>query len=277
MQLENQVAIITGAASGIGRAAAVAFAREGARVAVADVDAAGGAATVANVTAAGGEAFFIHTDVASAASVRAMVEAVVSRWGRIDILYNNAAATTLCNHHDRPVHELDEAIWDKMIAICLTGAFLCSKYVLPVMMKERRGVILNTSSVTAMVGEPGFDSYTAAKGGVISLSRSMAVEYAPYGIRVNCLAPGYVITECQQDWYANDPEARRKAESYHLTRLGRAEDVAEFALFLASDRGSFFTGALLPIDGGFTASKGVESDGFVRARAEQAPPTGGGR
>lgn len=265
MQLPDQVAIITGAASGIGRAAALLFAREGVRVAVADIDAGGGAITVDQITAAGGEAVFVTTDVSDAASVSAMVTTVMERWGRIDILYNNAAATTLCNHHDRPVHELDEAVWDKMIAICLKGVFLCSKYVLPIMMARKYGVILNTSSVTALVAEPGFDSYTAAKGGVIALSRSMAAEYARHGIRVNTLAPGYVITECQQDWYHNDPVARAKAKSYHLTRLGRPEDVAGFALFLASDRGAYLTGALLPIDGGFTAFKGAESDIFVRA------------
>ncbi len=269
MQLKERVAIITGAASGIGRAAAALFAREGARVVVADVDAAGGAATVAQITGAGGEAIFVATDVSRADSVEALAAQAQQRFGRIDILYNNAAATTLCNHHDRAVHELDEAVWDKMLAICLKGVFLCSKHVLPVMMAQRRGVILNTTSVTALVAEPGFDSYTAAKGGVISLTRSMAAEYAPYHIRVNVLAPGYVITECQQDWYQNDPQARAQAESYHLTRLGRPEDIAQLALFLVSDQSAFITGALVPIDGGFTAFKGTASSDFVRAKPRE--------
>jgi NAD(P)-dependent dehydrogenase (short-subunit alcohol dehydrogenase family) len=130
------------------------------------------------------------------------------------------------------------------------------------MIHARRGVILNTTSVNALIAEPGFDAYSAAKGGVISLTRSMATEYAAYNIRVNVISPAYVITECQRDWYDHDPEAKRVAESRHLTRLGRPEDVAAMAVFLASDQAEFMTGGLYPVDGGYTAFKG-EAD-FVR-------------
>ncbi len=258
MKLKDRVAIITGAASGIGRATALLFAAEGAKIVVADVNIEGGEETVAQVAAAGGESVFIYTDVTKSEVVSAMVEETRKRWGGIDILYNNAAATELCNVYDRPVHELDEEIWDKMLDICLKGVYLCSKYVLPVMMEQNRGIILNTTSNDALLAEPGFDSYTAAKGGVISLTRSMATEYAEYNIRVNTISPGYVITECQMGWYENQPETRSMVESYHLTRLGVPDDIAQLALFLASDESAFITGALIPIDGGYTAFKGAK-------------------
>ena len=258
MKLKERVAIITGAASGIGRATALLFAAEGAKIVVADVNKEGGEETVAQVAASGGEAIFIHTDVTNSALISVMVKQTRERWGRIDILYNNAAATELCNVHDRPVHELDEEIWDKMIDISLKGVYLCSKYVLPVMMEQNRGIILNTTSNDAILAEPGFDSYTAAKGGVISLTRSMATEYAEYNIRVNTISPGYVITECQLGWYENQPETRSMVESYHLTRLGVPDDIAQLALFLASDDSAFITGALIPIDGGYSAFKGAK-------------------
>ena len=152
--LEDRVAIITGAASGVGRAAAIRFAEEGARVLVADVDDQGGRKTVDQVGAAGGEAVCVHTDVSSASQTQAMAQAALERWGTIDILYNNAAATTLCNDHDRPVHLLDEAVWDRMQAVTLKGVYLCSKAWLPVMIEKGRGVVLNTTSIAAIVTEP---------------------------------------------------------------------------------------------------------------------------
>lgn len=262
MLLRDRVAIITGAASGIGKAAAFKFAEQGARVLVADVDEKQGQEVAQQLQRDGHHALFARTDVSVTEDVRSMAQAALERWGTIDVLYNNAAATVLCNKHDRPVHELDEAVWDKMLAICLKGVYLCSKHVLPTMMKNRRGVIINTTSIDAIVAEPGFDSYIAAKGGVISLTRSMAAQYGAYDIRVNVISPGYIITECQQDWYENDPEGRKLAESYHLTRIGRPEDVASMALYLASDQAEFITGALIPVDGGFTAFKGRAD--FVR-------------
>ena len=177
--LRGRVAIITGAASGIGRAASLRFAEAGASIVVADVDEAGGQQTVSQI---GDQAVFVHTDVSSAADAEVLARTAIDHFGHIDILYNNAATTVLCNERDRPVHELEEWVWDTMLNVCLKGVFLCSKYVLPHMMAQKRGVIINTSTVDALVAEPGFDSYTAAKGGVISLTRSMAAEYAPYNI-----------------------------------------------------------------------------------------------
>lgn len=264
-ELAGRVAIITGGASGIGRAASVLFAQAGAHVVVADINEKGGLETVERI---GEAAHFVKTDVSIAADAQRLAATTIEKFGQIDILYNNAATTVLCNEKDRPVHELEEWVWDKMIDVCLKGVYLCSKYVLPHMMARKKGVIINTSSVDALMAEPGFDSYTAAKGGIISLTRSMAAEYAKYGIRVNVIAPGYVITECQMGWYTSDPEAVKAAESYHLTRLGQPEDIAHMALYLASDKAAFITGALIPVDGGFTAFKSSAADEFVRTGQE---------
>lgn len=254
MQLEDRVALITGAASGIGKAAARLFGREGARVLLADLDEKNGEKVAAEINAHGGTARFVATDVAKAGQARRAVAVAEETWGRLDILYNNAAPTRLCNEKDRPVHELDEAVWDVMIDVALKGVFLMAKAALPVMMRQQQGVILNTATIDALIAEPGIDSYTAAKGGVIALTRSMALNYASHGIRVNSISPGYVITECQLDWYQN-PAAKAAAEAMHLTRLGRPEDIAELALFLASDRAAFITGSNIVIDGGFMAFK----------------------
>ena len=267
MLLTDRVALITGAASGIGRAAARLFAREGARLLIADLDAAGGNAAVAEITAAGGTALFVQTDVSKSADAARAVATAVEAWGRLDILYNNAAPTRLCNERDRAVHELDEAVWDTMINVALKGAFLMSKHALPVMMRQKRGVILHTATINALIAEPGVDSYTAAKGGIVALTRSMALNYAKHGIRVNCISPGYVMTECQESW-AKDPAARAAAEALHLTRLGKPEDIAGLALFLASDQGEFMTGSNVVMDGGFTAFKGPPAAGtFFRPEA----------
>jgi len=268
MLLQERVALITGAASGIGKSAAKLFAREGCRVIVADLDESHGRKVVADITASGGTAEFIRCDVANSADTKQAAALAVEQWGRLDILYNNAAPTSLCNEHDRAVHELDEAVWDTMINVALKGAFLMAKAALPTMMAQKRGVILNTATVNALIAEPGVDSYTAAKGGVIALTRSMALNYAKYGIRVNSISPGYVITECQMGWY-NDPAARSAAEATHLTRLGQPEDIAELALFLASDKAAFITGSNIVIDGGFTAFKAQNNGGDFFRTPEQ--------
>ncbi len=162
------------------------------------------------------------------------------------------------------MHELEEWVWDKTLAVTLKGVYLCSRFVLPGMMARKRGAIINTTSVAAQLAEPGCDAYTAAKGAIISLTRSMATEYAPCNIRVNAISPGYIITECQKPWYDNDPAARARADSFHLTRVGRPEDIAEMALYLASERAAFITGAVMNVDGGFTAFRYRGDDYFYR-------------
>ncbi len=250
--MDGRCVVVTGGASGIGRAACLAFAEAGARVVVGDVDERGGQETVRLIGA--GQALFVPCDVSKAADAAGLMRAAQERFGRLDVLYNNAAAVTLCNDHDRPVHELDETVWDRMLDISLKGVFMCSKYALPQMMAQKGGVIINTTSVTGLIAEYGCDSYTAAKSAIVGLTRSMATEYAPYSIRVVAIAPGYVITP-NQHWYHNDAKARALADAWHLTRIGRAEDIADLALFLASDRAAFITGTTIVADGGFTAFK----------------------
>jgi NAD(P)-dependent dehydrogenase (short-subunit alcohol dehydrogenase family) len=229
--------------------------------------------TVEKARSAGGETMFVHADVSSARDAEALAKAALDRWGTIDILYNNAAATTLCNDHDRPVHLLDEKVWDKMLAVSLKSVFLCSKTCLPVMMEKKQGVILNMTSIDAVVTEPGFDSYTAAKGGVISLTKSMAGYYGKHGIRVNAISPGYIITEVQLGWYTTNPQAVSAANAVHaLQRCGKPEEVAEMALVLCSDQASFVTGAIINVDGGFTAFKQAGAEFFCPASATTAKP-----
>jgi NAD(P)-dependent dehydrogenase (short-subunit alcohol dehydrogenase family) len=259
MKLKDRVALITGAASGIGRAGAQQFAAAGAQVVVADVNELRGNETANLVRESGGVAVFVRTDVSQSAQVQSLVSTVIEQFGKIDILWNNAAATTLCNEQDRPVHELPEAVWDQMLNITLKGVYLCSKYVLPHMMKVKKGVVINTSSTDGLIGQGGYDSYTAAKGGIISMTRSMAVYYSQFNIRVNTICPGFVHTEVIDPWM-KDPAARSAIESLHLTRVGKPEDIAKFAVYLASDDAEFITGGIFPIDGGSTAFKTKVTD-----------------
>ncbi len=254
MKLQNQIAIITGSASGIGRAGAELFAKQGARVVIGDVNETGGRETERLVRQAGGEALYVQTDVSQATQAERLVKTTIDRYGRLDILWNNAAAVKACVEDDRPVHELPEAVWDLMLDVTLKGNYLCSKYSLPHMMAAKKGVIINTSSVDALVGQGGYDSYSAAKGGILALTRSMAVYYARFNIRVNAICPGFIHTPATDAWL-RDPQIRRQIEPLHLTRLGVPQDIANFALYLASDDAEYITGAIFPIDGGFTAFK----------------------
>jgi NAD(P)-dependent dehydrogenase (short-subunit alcohol dehydrogenase family) len=183
-----------------------------------------------------------------------MVKSVLDRYGRLDILWNNAAATKLCNEQDRPVHLLPESVWDQMLSVTLKGVYLCCKYALPHMMAAKMGVVINTSSTDALIGQGGYDSYTAAKGGIVSMTRSMAVYYAQFNIRINAICPGFIHSPLQDAWLS-DPRSRRAIEDLHLTRIGRPEDIAKFALYLASDDAEYVTGGIYNIDGGFMAFK----------------------
>lgn len=253
------MAVITGAASGIGRAGARRFAAGGALVVVADIEESGGQKTVDQICSEGGRAIFVKTDVSQDKQVSALVKGVVSQYGRIDILWNNAAPTKLVNQQDRPVHELPEKVWDQVLNVTLKGVYLCCKHVLPHMMAANKGVVINTSSVDAIVGQGGYDSYVAAKGGIVAMTRSMAAYYSKFKIRVNTICPGFIHTEALDPWMAN-PSSRSVIESLHLTRVGIPEDIAKFAAYLASDDAEYITGGVFPIDGGFTAFKTKVTD-----------------
>jgi NAD(P)-dependent dehydrogenase (short-subunit alcohol dehydrogenase family) len=259
MDLAGRVAIITGAGSGIGRSGARRFAAAGAVVVVADIDEAGGQQTIDQVCSEGGSASFVKTDVSSDEQVKALAETVTVRHGRIDVLWNNAAPTKLVNQQDGPVDELSEAVWDQILNVTLKGVYLCSKYVLKSMMAARKGVVINTSSVDGLIGQGGYDAYAAAKGGIVSMTRSMAVYYSKFDIRVNAICPGFIHTEALEPWMRL-PQARSVIEGLHLTRVGVPDDIAKFALYLASDDAEYVTGGIFPIDGGFTAFKTKVTD-----------------
>lgn len=243
MRLKDKVAIITGAARGIGREAAITFAREGAAVVVADFDEAAGQKTAADITADGGEAMFAVVDVANREQVKAMVDAAVARYERVDILINNAGIT-----RDGFLVKMTEEQWDQVIDINLKGVFNCMQAVAPLMMAQGHGKVINVSSVVGLYGNIGQTNYAATKAGVIGMTKSWAKEFGRKGLNVNCVAPGFIMTEMA----ARVPEKilELMKERTPLGRLGQPSDVANAFLFLASDEASYVNGAILSVDGG---------------------------
>ena len=248
MQLANRTAIITGAGSGIGRATARRFAAEGARVVVADINDAAGMETVAAIEDEGGTARFVHTDVTATAEVEAMTSQTVDAYGGVDILVNNAY---FCDGDD--ILAVDEELWNRNIRGCLSSAFLCCKAVLPHMIDQGKGAIVNIASVNGLLGL-GEEAYSAAKAGVISLTQNIAVRYGGHGVRANSICPGSIQTPAWQAVLEKDPDLfNRLSKWYPLNRVGKPEEIAAAALFLASDQASFVTGTNLIVDGGLTA------------------------
>jgi meso-butanediol dehydrogenase / (S,S)-butanediol dehydrogenase / diacetyl reductase len=248
MRLPDTIAVVTGGGSGIGRAICELFAREGAKVVAADRYPERAEETAARITSAGGEAIGVRVDVADAAAVGEMARRAVAANGRVDVLVNNAGISV-----GDDILTFDEATWDLNLNVVLKGVFLCSKAVLPGMIERRRGVILNIASVNGLwaVGE---EAYSAAKAGMINLTQNMAIKYGDRNVRVNCIAPGSIRTPIWGDRVAEDPQIfDRIARWYPLGRVGEPEDVANAALFLASDEASWITGVTLPVDGGLLA------------------------
>ena len=253
-KLDGKVALITGAASGMGRATAMLFAGEGAKVAIADCVEEGGLETVQKIKQEAGEAIFINVDVAKAAEVEQMVGKAVGEYGRVDVLFNNAgvAGKTI------RTAEYTEEEWDQVLSVNLKGVFLGSKYIVPVMLSQGGGVIVNTASTGGMVGLPFMPAYCASKAGVILLTKTMAMEYGGDNIRVNCICPGAIHTAMTEPWLPADPAARQAhMQANLLGRWGRPEDIAAAALYLASDDAAYLTGVALVVDGGWTAGIGI--------------------
>jgi NAD(P)-dependent dehydrogenase (short-subunit alcohol dehydrogenase family) len=248
-ELDGRVALITGAASGIGRASARLFAEAGARVAVADIDLPGARDTVASVERDGGEAVALEVDVADAVSVRAMVAATVERFGRLDIAHNNAGIMGA----GAEITDMDDAVWQRGIDVMLTGVFLCMKHEIPHMVAQGGGAIVNTSSGAGLIGFPGQANYVAAKHGVIGLTRSAALEYIGRGVRINAICPGTARSRMVDEWMDGSAEAEAEVAALHpIGRIAEPEEIARAALWLASDASSFVVGVALPVDGGYT-------------------------
>jgi NAD(P)-dependent dehydrogenase (short-subunit alcohol dehydrogenase family) len=252
--LDGKVALVTGGASGIGRATAVAMAREGARVAVADRAEETAAETVALINAAGGQAIAIGGDVTKEADVAAMVERTVSAFGRIDCAFNNAGvATRAVGPAGQRIHELSQASFDTMLAVNLTGVFLCLKHEVAQMLTQGvGGAIVNTASIAGLIGLPTSAHYVAAKHGVVGLTKTAAMEYAQDGIRVNCVNPGYVKTPMTKE--TMETRFDEIMAKVPMRRLGIPEEIAEAVVWMYSDKASFMTGASHVIDGGYYAA-----------------------
>jgi NAD(P)-dependent dehydrogenase (short-subunit alcohol dehydrogenase family) len=251
--LEGKSALVTGAASGIGRATAIAMAREGARVTLADLRVADAEAVAAAIRAEGGEAQAVACDVADGAQVAATVAAAVAAYGRLDCAHNNAgiAAGTLGAGGQR-VGDIEEAVWHRMMAVNLTGVWLCMKHEMAAMERTGGGAIVNTASIAGLVGLPGSHAYVAAKHGVVGLTKAAAIDHAEAGIRVNAVCPGYIETPMIGDSMARRGERILARAAMH--RLGQPEEIAEAVVWLCSDRSGFVTGTTMTVDGGYTAA-----------------------
>jgi NAD(P)-dependent dehydrogenase (short-subunit alcohol dehydrogenase family) len=251
VRLEGKIALVVGGGSGMGRAGAVAMAAEGAEVVVADIAFDRAEAVASSI---GGNAVAMHIDVTSPELVQSVVADTVERFGRLDVVYHCAADVHFVNTQDRRLTELDDDVWARMIDIHLTGTFYVLKHAGRQMLAQGSGSIIVSSTVDALVGCAGLDSYTAAKGGVTSLVRSFAAGIGRDGVRVNAIAPSFVSTEPQMVWL-DDPQAQATIQSLHILPVPTPEQIAPFVVYLASDESAAVTGTVFPVDAGYMAFK----------------------
>lgn len=268
LRLDRKVIVVTGASSGIGRAAATAFAAEGAHVVLADIDAARGEAVAELIREAGGEATVEDVDVTDTARVAAMVERTVERHGHIDGLLHSAADVPFVNNRDARLTELEDEVWERMLDLFLTGTYRVCKHVGRQMLRQGSGSIVLVCTTDALVGVAGLDAYTAAKGGVLALTRSFAAGMAADGVRVNAICPSFVTSEPQLTWLADDA-SRETIDRLHLLPIATPEQIAPLAVYLASDESAVVTGSIYPIDSGYTAFK-ANLDVMSAMRVEEA-------
>jgi NAD(P)-dependent dehydrogenase (short-subunit alcohol dehydrogenase family) len=249
-EYQGKVVLVTGGSYGIGRAAAIGFARRGAKVAIADLNVERGMETLRRIQDAGGEAIFIRTDVSSEEDVKALVEETVRTYGKLDCAFNNAGI------HKQFVSTVDFAAsdWDEMINVNLKSVWLCMKYEIPQMLRQGKGAIVNTSSAAGLVGAPSNPAYPASKHGVVGLTKCTALEFARKSIRINCVCPGPVRTGMNEELASTNPEIVQAMDrKVPMGRIGEPEEVAAAAIFLCSDEASYITGHALPVDGGIVA------------------------
>ena len=262
-RVTGKVALVTGAGGGIGAACARALAREGAAVAVADIDLAAAQRQAETIVAEGGRAIALQVDMGDEASVTAMVEAAVQQLGGLDILHNNAADTRLSSTRDMPVEKVDTAVWDAILRVNLRGSMIASRAAIP-HLRKRGGAIVNTSSGASLSGSLSHSAYSASKAAINSLTQSLATQHGKEGIRCNAIAPGLIVTPSTKDTYAKS-DIGEVMLRHHLTpRLGRPEDIAEAVVFLASDDAGFITGQVICVDGGMLAHQPYVAD-FMKA------------
>jgi 3-oxoacyl-[acyl-carrier protein] reductase len=255
-RLKGKSAIVTGSATGIGKATAMLFAGEGARVVVSDIDEAPAREVVTRIVAQGGAAIFVKADVSNPADVEQLIEATVRSYGQLDVLVNNAAIY----RGDGNILGVPDEVWDKVMAVNLKGTYLCCKFAIAQMVQHGGGSIVNISSVNALMGF-SLTAYTASKGGVEALTRMLAMDFGPKGIRVNSICPGTIMTENSIAIYSERPGLEEQVRKmYPVGRLGVPLDVAECAVYLASDAAAFVTGASLVVDGGLTSGRKFELD-----------------
>jgi NAD(P)-dependent dehydrogenase (short-subunit alcohol dehydrogenase family) len=251
MRLKNKTAIVTGAGAGIGRGIAERFAREGASVVIAEIDAATGDAAARSIRDSGGDAVFVRTDVSDEDQVKSVMKTALDRYGKIDVLCNNAAV--LLYREEARAHELTNEAWDRTMAVNLRGYWLCSKYAIPAMLRQGGGSIIHVASPTGLFGFTRLTAYSTSKGGVVGLMRAMAADYAPDHIRVNAIVPGTIDTPMNAIELADPQNRVRYAEMAPARRLGTPEDLGGIAVFLASEDSSYCVGGIFTVDGGLTA------------------------
>ena len=250
MKLKDRVAVVTGGASGIGAASAIAFAAEGARVMVADLDEAGAKKTVEQIEKGGGRAVALHVDVTRAADNQASVERAIALWGRLDLFFANAGVP----QWKTDVEDVEESLYDRIMAVNVKGVFLAAQYALPVMKRQKRGVFLVTASTAAIRPRPGGQVYAASKGAVVTMTKALALEVAPFGVRVVAIAPVATYTPMLPTFMnkreIDEEGLARYVATVPLGRLNQPEDIARTAVFLASDDAAMITGSCVEVDGG---------------------------
>jgi NAD(P)-dependent dehydrogenase (short-subunit alcohol dehydrogenase family) len=250
-ELKGKIALVTGGDSGIGKSIAQTFARSGARVVIANRSAASGQAAVREIRQSSGQAVFVQTDISQETEIKNLIEGIVKIYGKLDCAVNNAGI----DHKPALLHEIDDETWNRVITVNLRGTFLCMKYELSQMFAQKSGVILNVSSIGGLVAASGLYAYAASKGGINQLTRTAAVDYAKFGIRVNALCPGLTQTPLTESLLKNAPkEADGLIGKTPLGRIARPEEMANAAVWLCSDESSYVTGVCFPVDGGVTAA-----------------------